>query len=392
MKNRSILHIVSSMDPKLGGVCKAIRDIISGISLTYPDIINEVVSLDCPSDKFVIDDPFKIHALGKGFSPWNYSKSMFKWIFENSGKYDVIILHGLWSFQSFALYRSWRKKKVNYYVMPHGMLDPYFQTAPDRKFKAIRNNLIWRLIESKVVNNANGLLFTCEEERLLSQSSFRRYKPQREEVVGLGIQMPEVHSASHDLAFSSIVPLWNKLPHLLYLSRIHPKKGVDLLIEAYIKLESQGGCLPQLIVVGPGGNNPYGKKLRISAANSKNVIFQDILVGEAKWGAFYNCEAFVLPSHQENFGIAVVEALACRKPVLISDQVNIWREITDGGGGIAERDTLEGTYNLLKKWLKMNEEDKMKMALNARRVYENHFMAETAAKKMLDVFFKKRHR
>jgi hypothetical protein len=77
----------------------------------------------------------------------------------------------------------------------------------------------------------------------------------------------------------------------------------------------------------------------------------DMLSGAAKWGALYGCEAFVLPSHQENFGIAVVEALACGKPVLISDQVNIWREIVEDGAGLVEGDTEEGVEKLLRNFL-----------------------------------------
>jgi glycosyltransferase involved in cell wall biosynthesis len=76
-----------------------------------------------------------------------------------------------------------------------------------------------------------------------------------------------------------------------------------------------------------------------------------------KWGVLYGCEAFVLPSHQENFGIAVVEALACGKPVLISDQVNIWREIVEDGAGIAEADTEEGVVKLLKKFLNARRDE-----------------------------------
>jgi hypothetical protein len=75
-----------------------------------------------------------------------------------------------------------------------------------------------------------------------------------------------------------------------------------------------------------------------------------MLSGAAKWGALYGCEAFVLPSHQENFGIAVVEALACGKPVLISDQVNIWREIVEDGAGLVEGDAEEGVEKLLRKF------------------------------------------
>jgi len=103
------------------------------------------------------------------------------------------------------------------------------------------------------------------------------------------------------------------------------------------------------------------------------VYFPGMLTGAAKWGAFYGCEAFVLPSHQENFGIAVVEALTCNKPVLISNQVNIWREIHDGGAAVVADDTNDGTYSMLYNWSRLSSEDKEKMGNHARNCYERHF-------------------
>ena len=75
-----------------------------------------------------------------------------------------------------------------------------------------------------------------------------------------------------------------------------------------------------------------------------------MLQGDAKWGAFYAAEVFALPSHQENFGVAVAEALACGTPVLISNKVNIWQEIAEDGVGLVEEDDLEGTTRLLERW------------------------------------------
>jgi len=91
--------------------------------------------------------------------------------------------------------------------------------------------------------------------------------------------------------------------------------------------------------------------LRQSRGQGGEIHAVDMLQGDAKWGALYGCEAFVLPSHQENFGIAVVEALACGKLVLISDQVNIGREIVEDGAGLVEGDTEEGVEKLLRQFL-----------------------------------------
>ena len=101
--------------------------------------------------------------------------------------------------------------------------------------------------------------------------------------------------------------------------------------------------------------------------------------GDIKWGAFAAAEVFALPSHQENFGIAVAESLACGLPVLISDQVNIWREILTDQAGFAEPDTVDGTVRLLEKWLALTPAQRQQMATNAKQCFNTRFTAEAMA-------------
>jgi glycosyltransferase involved in cell wall biosynthesis len=95
------------------------------------------------------------------------------------------------------------------------------------------------------------------------------------------------------------------------------------------------------------------------------IHWPGLLQKDAKWGAFYASEAFILPSHQENFGISVAEALACGKPVLITDKVNIWQDVVADGAGIVEADTVEGTHSLLRKWLTLPNDQREEMAKSA---------------------------
>src|SRR5690606_34234799 len=155
-----------------------------------------------------------------------------------------------------------KQDQPKYFVMPHGMLDPYFQKAEGRRLKAIRNWLYWKLIEHKVVNNADGLLFTCEEERLLAKQPFKPYRTKKEYVVGLGIDVPPIHHADMDKAFQDCCKSLENRPFLLFLSRIHEKKGVDLLVKAYETLASNATSeLPALVIAGPGLDSPYGKQI-----------------------------------------------------------------------------------------------------------------------------------
>ncbi|MBG47378.1 MAG: glycosyl transferase family 1 [Pseudozobellia sp.] len=381
-----LLRIIPSMDPKQGGPCQGIRNAIP--ELFKLGVKNEVVCFDTSHSEYLGNDSFKIYTIGKKKNPWRYNSRLIPWLKENALNYDVIVVHGLWQYHTYASVKAimaFRNKNIlspKIYIMPHGMLDPYFQKAKKRRLKALRNEIYWKLFENRVVNRSDGIMFTCEEELLLARKTFPNYQPKKEINVGYGIQPPPSRTADMREAFTKRVPQWNKKPYFLFLSRIHQKKGVDLLIKAYRKLEKEMSPIPQLIIAGPE-MHPYGHEMQKLAEGSSNILFAGMLSGEAKWGAFYECQCFVLPSHQENFGIAVVEALACAKPVLISDKVNIWREIEEKNGGIVTKDTEEETYNLLKQWLVKSYDEKNEMSVNALKVYEDYFTIAQAAKQFL---------
>lgn len=407
-----ILHITASMDPKVGGVCQAVRTIVKGFD-TFPDHQNIIISFDETDASFITQNSDPISALGTGKGPWFYNSNYQPWLLENLPKFEVVILHGLWNYQGYGLIKVLKQLKkqhasftTKFFVMPHGMLDPYFQKASGRKLKAIRNWLYWKIIEQKVVNQADGLLFTCDAELQLARKTFTPYSPKKELVVGLGVEEPPVYQPSMRDAFLRKCSGLKKENYLLFISRIHEKKGVDLLLGAYFDLKQlkkadrklvevetdavfidQKPVSAKLVVAGPGLETPYGQKIKAIAAKHQRevskVYFPNMLTGEAKWGAFYGCEAFILPSHQENFGIAVVEALACGKPVLISNEVNIWTEITAANAGIIADDTIEGTKKLLELWQNLSQEQKIEMGKNARQCYEKYFAVKPATENFL---------
>ena len=407
-----LLHVIASMNPKEGGVCQAVRSIIDGLS--HLGVENEVVSLDSPGESFLSADNFLTNCLGPAKGPWSYSPTLIPWMIKNFDRFDSVIVHGLWLYPSYAtnkalsIYKKQQHSKnrgqnniPKIFVMPHGMLDPYFQRAAGRKMKAIRNWLYWKLIERKVVNDSNGVLFTCEEERNLAREPFRPYHPAKELVVGLGIEAAAAYTPECRKAFLAKCPEMENESYLLFLGRINQKKGIDLLVKAYLQMHKDslenkmelsqqstaGYALPKLVIAGPGWNSPYGKEIEQMLSEhtemKENLFLVGMLEGNEKWGALYGCEAFVLPSHQENFGIAVVEALACKKPVLISDQVNIWREILTARGGFVEKDSVEGTVKLLKQWTHTSVSDKKLMAENARNCFDQYFSIQPVAKRLL---------
>ena len=240
------------------------------------------------------------------------------------------------------------------------------------------------------------MFFTCETEKELARKTFKSYYPQREINVGFGVEDVPVFESNMKTAFAEKCPGLNESSFLLYLSRIHPKKGAAMVVSSYIQLfnsykkKNQIEKIPKLVIAGPGLETEYGKKIRELIAVNPEVVpfifFTGMISGNAKWGALHGCEAFILPSHQENFGIAVVEALACGKPVLISNQINIWDEIIRDNAGIAEEDNLEGTTRLLECWMNFSSTQKMSMNDNARHCFEKNFSVHPVAQRFVKAF------
>ncbi len=154
---------------------------------------------------------------------------------------------------------------------------------------------------------------------------------------------------------------------LLFLGRLHEKKGCDLLIDAFAAVSRENPAL-HLVLAGPdAGGMQAALSRRAAALGLSAITWTGMLRGDAKWGAFRAAEAFVLPSHQENFGIAVTEALACGVPVLISKRVNIWREIEQDNAGLVDDDTAAGTQRLLRRWLALAPAERSAMATRAEK-------------------------
>jgi glycosyltransferase involved in cell wall biosynthesis len=385
------LHVISSMNPRAGGPCQGIRNLVPRVRELDHDV--EVVCLDDPNSSYLTGETFPIHALGTGIGSWCYHPKLRPWLKLNLGRFDAVILNGLWQYPAYAIAKLARGPNVPpYFVFPHGMLDPWFQHALERRFKAIRNWFYWKLIEHEVIRRAEAVLFTCAEEMRLAQGTFRPYQPKRQVNVGYGVAQPPERHQGMAKTFAEKCPGIKGRRYFLFLGRIHPKKGVDLLIRAFAAIcrstVNAQGSPPCLVIAGPGSETDFGKsmfELAVATCPSDCVFWPGMLTGDAKWGALYNAEAFVLQSHQENFGIAVAEALACGTPVLISNQINIWREIEEDQAGFVGEDTLAGAEQVLRAWESRSAEDRNSMKRAAQLTYETRFAIVRFAQNLLSV-------
>lgn len=376
-----ILHVISSVDPRNGGPINGVRN--QGKYLISKGHIVEVVSLDSPASECLADFPFSIHPIGPAKGNYAFCNKLIPWLKLNAKNYDVVIVNGIWQFHSYATWRALRNSGVPYYVYTHGMLDPWFKKA--YPLKHLKKWLYWPWADYRVLRDAKSVIFTCDEERLLARESFWLYKV-NEAITSYGAAHPPIFSTDLLTKFNTQFPILANQRFLLFLSRIHEKKGCDLLINAFAKIANKDSEL-QLAIAGPDqvGLKAKLQNLAESLGIAHRIHWLGMLTGDIKWGAFYASEAFVLPSHQENFGIVVAEALGCGKPVLISNKVNIWREIEADHAGIVVDDDLKGTELLLNSWLNKNENQRKLMSENAMICFKKRYTIEAMSNSLLRI-------
>jgi glycosyltransferase involved in cell wall biosynthesis len=379
-----ILQLVHTLDPSVGGVAVAVLALSRGLARRGHKL--DIVVLDEPDVVAAIADRgpadnITMHALGSGLTSYRYSRALWPWLRQHGGHYDRVIVNGIWQYLSFAAWQCYAGSSVPYYVFPHGMLDPWFkETFP---LKHLKKWLYWPWAEYRVLRDATAVIFTSEEERLQARKSFWLYRC-RERVSPLGVEAPPISSNAKS-EFLSRYPKLRNTRNFLFLGRLHPKKGCDILLEAFAQLRPNDSI--SLILAGPDQigweSNLRRQVTRLNLTN--RVVFTGMLEGSMKQGAFANAEAFVLPSHQENFGISVVEALAASVPVLISNRVNIWREIEADRAGYVESDDLAGTTRLLQRWIDTAPAERETLRQNARRCFEQRFEIDRAVDSLLQI-------
>jgi glycosyltransferase involved in cell wall biosynthesis len=376
-----ILHIISSVNPAGGGPIEGIKQL--GATLNVEGHQVEIASLDPPGAPYLAQAPLPVYPLGPPRLKYGFSSKFAPWLRANAGRYDAVIVNGIWQYHSFAAWQVLRRSSTPYVLFTHGMLDPWFKKH--YPLKHLKKWMYWPWAEYRVLRDARAVLFTCEEERRLARSSFWLYRC-NEVVVSYGTASPKGDPGNELREFLEHYPELRGKRLALFMGRIHQKKGCDLLIEAFAKVLGQQADW-HLVMAGPDQVG-WREELNFRAAElgiAPRIIWTGMLGGPMKWGALRAAEIFVLPSHQENFGIAVAEALAAGVPTLISNKVNIWREIEADGAGIAAEDTLQGTCGLLQSYLALPGGKQQAMRQAARNCFEARFEIKKAAETLYAV-------
>ena len=368
-----ILQIISSVDSTSGGVVEGVR--MFSEEWTQAGHSVEVLTLDPPGFPDAGTFPVPVHTLGPGKSAWLYSGAFYPWLRDHHREYDFIVVHALWQYHVFGAWRALHGQTTPYVVFTHGMLDPYFK----RRFplKHLKKWLFWPWSEYRALRDARAVMFTCEEERVLARESFFLYKA-KELVVGFGTNPCPVPLETAREAFLERFPELQGKRILTFMGRLAPKKACDLLIEAFASTLAKDPDW-QLVMAGPDLDD-WKKDLLLIAKRLQiqdRVIWTGMLHGDLKWGSIAASEVLTLPSHQENFGVVVAEALACSVPVIVSNQVNIWREIEAFQAGMVTADTLAGIQASLQRWSTLTAAELQEMRSRCLPCFQKYFDMRT---------------
>ncbi len=329
-----VLHVIPTLSPRYGGPREAVLELCRALRATGMEV--EICATDADGQgrlpvelgKRTLYEGAPCFFFRKDWSdPFYYSKSLRHWFDENVRHYDLVHIHDIFVHTTCAGASACRRWGVPYIVRPCGTLEPWCMSQ-----KRLRKLVFWRLGLRRMVQQAIAIQYTTDQERELTESSLGL---RNGIVVPNGV--PETllqHQRGH--RFRKQVGIPGESPFLLALSRIHPKKGIDLLLKAFVELHGRGQLPGWHLVVAGDGEANYVRNLHGLARRTEAepfVHFTGWLEGESKYDALSEATLFVLSSYQENFGIAVAEAMACATPVLISQHVGLAAEVIQAGAG-----------------------------------------------------------
>jgi glycosyltransferase involved in cell wall biosynthesis len=293
----------------------------------------------------------------------NFTQAL--WLMCNVGQYDLVVLHGAWSFSTLVGWLAARRHKVPFVLFPHGMLADWFKDHYPVKHRFKR--AIWRLYLRRIAGSARGVIFTADAE----VESARRAFP---DFIGRVVRL---HYCAAPISIIDDVPPDTDARMLLYLGRLHEKKGVAELLEAVALIVAQDKWRAgtRLVVAG-GGSSGYEEQLReilVAKGLTPYVELVGPKTGFERARLFQQAWFFVLPSWQENFGMVLAEAASAGVPSITTEGVDIHESIyVSGAGLIVKRPEPSLIANAIVVAIAMSDEERSEMSRSAREFYARH--------------------
>lgn len=379
-----VLHVIPYMHPQGGGppvavdrICHELNRAGAEADILTTDLYTQDGNLSWKTDWFS-HERMDIQPVTKQ-RPYADSPKLRSVLRKTVKNYDLVHLHTLWTYCSRAVKKYCRKRRVPYAVMPHGMLDP-----ASLQRKQFKKAIYGKLVEYPILRSAAGLICTHPEEERLARESVSDLPPAY--ITSLGADDPPAGRETLRKEFYERYPEYENHPTVVFLSRLHEKKGLELLIPAF---KAVVGSYPDahLLIIG-SGERMYESDLRNLVRRNRitdNVTMTGHLGGRWKWQAMAAGDVFVLPSFQENFALVVVDALNLGLPVVLSNRVNIWSEVVDCGAGLeCELDPEHIAEQL--KWILSSEDACVTMGQWGQELVQREFTWKRCAERTLAAY------
>jgi glycosyltransferase involved in cell wall biosynthesis len=328
-----VLHVIPSLASADGGPSRALQDMeraLSGCGVHVETACTDHAGARQRNGKPcltpVLENGVTRRYFAKRTEFYKVAPSFVPWMRDHVRGFDVVHVHALFSFMSVAAASAARKAAVPYVIRPLGVLNEYGvnQSRP------LLKRLSLRVVESRLLRDAAAVHFTSPDEQAQAQTLGIAMNSV---VVPLGIDLTRDTRTWPDRPKPS--PDMKKPLRLLFLSRVHPKKNLEALIGALAQVRGRG--VDACLCIAGDGEETYLRTLRQLADEtgvSESVTWLGHVEGERKASAFADADVFVLPSHSENFGIALVEAIAAGLPCVVSEGVALAAEIAAAGAGV----------------------------------------------------------
>jgi glycosyltransferase involved in cell wall biosynthesis len=315
-----VLHVIPSVSDRSGGpataivpLCRALREQgIDALLLTTTEEFSDMNTNRVVDFKGV---PARFFPAQFGAS-FKYSRPLRAWLDANIAEFDLAHIHAVFNHSSVAAARACRKADVPYVVRPLGTLDPW-----SMKQKAMRKRVFWWLSGRKMLEGSAAVHYTAQAEKDATEGYLR---VNHGRVVPLGVDANWTTDEGNKERTSD-----EAKPYVLVLSRLHPKKRIDLLIDAFASLDANDW---RLVIAGDGPAD-HVALLKAKARDDERIVFTGWVEGERKDALLAGASLFALASRQENFGLSVLEAMAVGVPALLSPEVNIALDVEAAGAG-----------------------------------------------------------
>jgi glycosyltransferase involved in cell wall biosynthesis len=327
-----VLHVIPSVSERSGGPATAILPMCRSLQARGVEVMLVTTNdgIETEASRMVehqrVPTMFFPCQFGASFK---YSRPLAAWLHSQIRNFDLLHIHAVFNHACIAAAHACRQSDVPYIVRPLGTLDPW-----SMKQKPIRKKLFWLLEGKAMLSGASTIHYTAQAEKVATEGLLGL---NHGKVIPLGIEANGASLNGND-QLAQHFPALALHPYLLVLSRFHPKKGLDVLIDAFAELVREPKFARwRLVIAGDGPANYVELLKRQAALVSDKILFPGWLDGERKEAVLGKASLLALPSYRENFGLCVMEALAHSVPVLISPHVNLAGEIElTGAGWIAE--------------------------------------------------------